>query len=119
MLEVSSELRMLLKRDGTHKDCIIHFPNGERDDILNDKIVYGSFRFTESLCSSSEFKFGLCEANAFEVEVVGILKGADEQADKIISSLNNLNIYKYIYKYNKYGISFFCSISHSRRKFKK
>lgn len=55
-----------------HKEIRIHFPNGELPDIWNDNIVQESFSFTESVCSSDSFKFGLCEAAEVTFETVNI-----------------------------------------------
>ena len=78
MLTVPSEIKDLLHEDTCKKNIRIHFPNGERSDICNDLIVMDSVRFTESLCSQNELKFGLCESPVFECEVVGVgnIKGA-------------------------------------------
>lgn len=78
MLSIPDEIKNLLHQDSCNKNIRIHFPNGERSDICNDLIVMDSVKFTESLCSQNELKFGLCEASAFECEVVGVgnVKGA-------------------------------------------
>ena len=55
-----------------HKEIRIKFPNGEYRDLWNYDIVQESFSFTESVCSSDSFKFGLCEAAEVSFEVVGI-----------------------------------------------
>lgn len=78
MLSIPDEIKNLLHQDSCNKNIRIHFPNGERSDICNDLIVMDSVKFTESLCSQNELKFGLCESPAFECEVVGVgnIKGA-------------------------------------------
>lgn len=78
MLNVPDRIKELLHTDSVNKNIRIHFPNGERSDICNDLIVQDSVQFTESLCSQDKLKFGLCEAPAFECEVVGVgnIKGA-------------------------------------------
>ena len=78
MITVPDEIKDLLHLDHCQKNIRIHFPNGERSDICNDLIVMDSVRFTESLCSQNELKFGLCESPVFECEVVGVgnIKGA-------------------------------------------
>lgn len=72
MLNIPSEVKTILLTDGTRKNYRIKFPNGERADITNDNIVKDSVKFTESMCSQNEIKFGLCEASTFECEVVEI-----------------------------------------------
>lgn len=78
MIQVPETIKTLLHNDKCQKNIRIHFPNGERSDICNDLIVKDSVSFTESLCSQSELKFGLCESPVFECEVVGVgnIKGA-------------------------------------------
>lgn len=78
MLNIPDEIKELLHQDSCKKNIRIHFPNGERTDICNDLIVMDSVKFTESLCSQNELKFGLCESPVFECEVVGVgnIKGA-------------------------------------------
>lgn len=78
MLNVPDRIKELLHTDSVNKNIRIHFPNGERSDICNDLIVQDSVQFKESLCSQDKLKFGLCEAPAFECEVVGVgnIKGA-------------------------------------------
>ena len=72
MLNVPQEVKDLLHLDTCQKNIRIHFPNGERQDICNDLIVKDSVKFTESLCSQDELKFGLSEASVFECETVGV-----------------------------------------------
>lgn len=78
MLNIPDEIKDLLHQDSCNKNIRIHFPNGERSDICNDLIVMDSVKFTESLCSQNQLKFGLCESPIFECEVVGVgnIKGA-------------------------------------------
>ena len=78
MLTVPQEIKDLLHLDTCQKNIRIHFPNGERSDVCNDLIVQNSVKFTESLCSQDELKFGLCESPVFECETVGVgnIKGA-------------------------------------------
>lgn len=72
MIRIPDEVKNLILSDGTRKNIRITFPNGEHEDICNDKIVKGSTRFTESLCSQNELKLGLCEASSFSCETVGV-----------------------------------------------
>jgi len=78
MLTIPNEIKDLLHLDSCKKNIRIHFPGGERSDICNDLIVMDSVKFTESLCSQDQLKFGLCESPVFECEVVGVgnIKGA-------------------------------------------
>lgn len=71
------EIKELFTKGSVRKNIRIRFPNGERDDITNNEIVSESFRFSESLCSQTTFKFGLCEASSIEFTVinVGNIKG--------------------------------------------
>ena len=78
MLTIPSEIRNLLKSDSVNKNFRVHFPNGERADITNDNIVDDSITFGESICSSEQLQFGLCETPTLEFETVGVenIKGA-------------------------------------------
>ncbi len=77
--EMPEEVKKLYFRDGVRKNIRIHFPNGERADIINDNIDGENFRFTERICSRSQLKFGLCEANVVEFTCVGVenIKGCE------------------------------------------
>lgn len=72
MLTVPAAVKGLFQTDGTRKNFRVHFPGGEMSDITNENIVYESVSFTESVCSQTPFKFGLCEASLIEFETVGI-----------------------------------------------
>jgi len=70
MIEVPQEVQEILKSDSTHKEFVVHFPNGECPDITNENIVSESVKFEESICSQQQFKYGLAEASALEFEFV-------------------------------------------------
>lgn len=72
MLTIPSEIRNLLKSDSVNKNFRVHFPNGERADITNENIVDDSITFGESICSSEQLQFGLCETPTLEFETVGV-----------------------------------------------
>lgn len=72
MLNIPESVKALYKTDGVHKNFRAHFPNGEMVDITNANIVRESLHFTESLCSQSNFRFGLAEASVLEFETVGV-----------------------------------------------
>ena len=72
MIEIPKVIKDKLNSDNATFNVRIHFPNGERTDICNNKIVSGSVKFTESLCSQNELKFGLCESPVFECETVNV-----------------------------------------------
>lgn len=72
MIEVPQEIKDLFHLDSCPKNIRIHFPNGERTDICNDKIVKDTVSLKESLCSQNKLKFGLCESPVFECETVGV-----------------------------------------------
>lgn len=58
--------------DAVKYNIRLSFPNKERTDITCNQIVEGSAKFTESVNSQDEFKFGLCESPTFECETVGV-----------------------------------------------
>lgn len=72
MLKIDEKIQALFQRDGVHKNFRVTFPDGEREDLTNENIIYESVNFTESLCSQDNFKFGLCEAGEISFEMVGI-----------------------------------------------
>lgn len=72
MLNVPAEIQAVIKNDATLKNFRVHFPNGERVDITNENIVFESVSFTESVCSSDVFRFGLAEASVIEFETMGV-----------------------------------------------
>lgn len=72
MLNIPESVKVLFKQDGARKNFRAHFLNGEMPDITNTDIVQESVRFTESLCSQDNLKFGLTEASVIEFETVGV-----------------------------------------------
>lgn len=76
MLLVDEKTKKAYMSDNVEKQIRVVFPNGEHEDITNEKIEAKSFTFTESLCSRETLKFGLCEANviSFTAEC-GNIKG--------------------------------------------
>lgn len=79
MLAIPEEIKALYQDDGIQRNIRICFPNGERADITTEDIVEEAFSFTESLCSWSSLKLGLCEANVIQFECKGIenIKGCE------------------------------------------
>lgn len=77
MLEIPEQVEQLLRRTSIRKNFRIHFPNGEREDIISNNLVSESVTLTESLCSEANLKFGLCEASTLEFTTidVGNIKG--------------------------------------------
>lgn len=82
MIAVPEEVKQLFKRDGVNKNIRIHFPGGERGDIVNDHIVQESFSFTESVCSRDTLRFGLCESSVLQFECVDVenIQGCEIEA---------------------------------------
>lgn len=82
MLEVNENVKELLRKDNVKKNLRIHFPNGERADIVNSNIVHESLSFTESICSQDSLKFGLCEAPVLEFQTAEVesIKGMEIEA---------------------------------------
>lgn len=72
MIKIPNEIKALFKKDNVQKNIRIHFPNGEHEDITNENVIEESMAFTESICSSENLKFGLCEASVFQIETVGV-----------------------------------------------
>lgn len=82
MINIPSEVKALLQKDGIKKNFRIHFPNGERADIINTNLVQGSVSLTESLCSRDKLKFGLCETPCLEFKTMHVenIKGMTIEA---------------------------------------
>lgn len=72
MINIPIEVAEALKKATTHKNIRISFPFDYYNDITNEQIESESMNFTESFCSRSEIKFGLCEASKFSVNVYDI-----------------------------------------------
>lgn len=72
MLNIPEVIKELFLQDGIRKNFRVHFPNGERADLVNKDIVGESVKFTESVCSQQRLRFGLTEASVIEFECVGV-----------------------------------------------
>lgn len=72
MIDVPERVKELLKKDGVRKNFRVHFPNGECEDICNNRLITESVTFTESVCSQSRFKLGLCESSVLRFECVDV-----------------------------------------------
>lgn len=84
MLDIPETSKSLFRDEYTQKNIRIRFPNGERAD-LTKKDIYGdgsSFRFTESICSQANLKFGLAEASVIQFDTVDVenIKGCKIEA---------------------------------------
>lgn len=79
MLNIPDAVKDLFKTDGVLKNIRISFPNGEKPDICNDRLVKESLKFDESISSRPEIHFGLCESSqiSFECVDIGNIKGMD------------------------------------------
>lgn len=82
MLNIPMKVVTLYRSSNTRKHIRITFPNGERSDIVDERMLKESFQFTESICSESSFRFGLAERSLIEFETKGIgsYKGASIKA---------------------------------------
>ena len=79
MLKIPQIIKDQFKTDGVLKNVRIVFPNGEREDICNDRLIKESLKFDESISSREEIRFGLCESStlSFECVDVGNIKGME------------------------------------------
>ncbi len=79
MLKIPQAIKNQFKTDGVLKNVRIVFPNGEREDICNDRLIKESLKFDESISSREEIRFGLCESStlSFECIDVGNIKGME------------------------------------------
>lgn len=72
MISLTPEEQAIVKSDSTTKNFVVHFPNGEYEDLTNENIVFESVSFTESVCSDSVFRFGCADASVVSFETVGV-----------------------------------------------
>lgn len=80
MLDIPEAVKQLYKEETTEqirKNLRITFPDGQLstefpNGITCNNIVAESMRFTESVCSQDNFKFGTSEAPVIEFETVGV-----------------------------------------------
>ena len=72
MISLPEEAKVLIRNNKTSKNLRVHFPNGELEDITNKNITYDSLKFTESICSERNLKFGLLEGSSIQFEVFGV-----------------------------------------------
>lgn len=79
---VDIDLRNILLSGTAARQTIIHFPNGEHEDITSG-IYSGSMKLEEILSASEELNFGECNASKFEAKIANI------------SDITNLMIYVY------------------------
>ena len=68
---MDNELREILLSGVANRQTIIHFPNGEHEDITHG-FYSGSLKLDEILCPSENINFGECNASKFEAQITGI-----------------------------------------------
>lgn len=74
MLDIPEDHKKLFRDMYVPRDIRIHFPNEEMRDLTKEDI-YGdgsSFRFTESLCSQKNLKFGLAEKSVVQFDTIDV-----------------------------------------------
>lgn len=75
-------LRDILLGGSANRQTIIHFPNGEQEDI-DSGIYSGSMKLNRILCNSSNLQYGECNAAGFQAQIANI------------SDLSGVKIYVY------------------------
>lgn len=75
-------LRDILLSGSANRQTIIHFPNGEHEDI-DSGIYSGSMKLNRILCNSSNLQYGECNAASFQAQITNI------------SDLSGVKIYVY------------------------
>lgn len=70
MLQIPNEIKELLQQSSVRKNLIIEFPNGEMEKLDNSHIKSESMSFDESICSSDDLKFGLCESSVLKFTTI-------------------------------------------------
>ena len=71
MWNIPETVKALYKMESVVKMWQIYFPNGEHSRAGNSALIQESVRFTESICSQDQFRFGLAENSVIEFEIVG------------------------------------------------
>lgn len=96
MLNVPYEIKQLIKSDTIRKNFRVVFVDGSMQDLTNKNIVAESVQFTESFCSQSDLKFGLCESSylSFEVFNVPNIKGKKIKAYLEVECDESIGEYK-------------------------
>lgn len=91
MIDLPIEIKNLFFQSSIKKNFRISFPNGEHDDIINERIVAETISLTESLCSRDTIKFGLSEASVLKFDCFNVdnIKGLtiDAQLEIDVSSV--------------------------------
>lgn len=64
-------LRDILLSGSANRQTIIHFPNGEHEDI-GSGIYSGSMKLNRILCNSSSLQYGECNAASFQAQIANI-----------------------------------------------
>lgn len=72
MINVPDFVKRMFRTDGVLKYYSIFSPNNEFPEINNDNIIKESVKFTESLCSQNNLKFGLCESSVLRFSCFGV-----------------------------------------------
>ena len=68
---MDNQLRSLMLSGAANRQTIIHFPNGEHNDIT-EGFYSGSLKLEEMLCASENLNFGECNATKFEAQISGL-----------------------------------------------
>lgn len=76
----------LYNQDSVDKQITITYDGG---NITNSGIYNQQMSFEETLCSQSELRFGLCEANVFKTKIANTI--SDSLIDKVIEVSETLN----------------------------
>lgn len=71
-MNLPQEIKDLYKQHSVPKRFRLHFPYGERPDILNENIEEESMVIHQRLCSKERLQFGMCEASSIECSVFDI-----------------------------------------------
>ena len=84
-MNLPQEIKDLYKQHSIPKRFRLHFPNGERPDILNENIEEESMVIHQRLCSKERLQFGMCEASSIECSVFDIENRwiTDEEGNRV------------------------------------
>lgn len=91
-MSISEDVKQLYKTTNDSTVCKNYIMNIDGTDFDNKNIVLGTFSITEKLCSSSQLKYGECNASMLKVKVVADIGDISEKKIVLAQKINGNNI---------------------------
>lgn len=89
---VSDEIKQLYKATNDSTVCKNYIMNIDGTNYDNKNIVLGTFNITEKLCSSSQLKFGECNASMLKVKLVASIGDISKKKITVAQTINDNSI---------------------------